>query len=170
VVLVWGWILCSNHPIGKSILAALCLLWCSCLASVNATDTDTTLAVVVHPDNKTQLDQQQLIQLYLNKISSFQNGQTAKVLHLPRSSEQHRQFCLQMLNLSAGQYQSYWSRMLFTGAASDMIFIDNSQQLLKLLQTDKNAVGYLPADQAQGVRIIGYLQQGQWQAAGSQPQ
>ncbi len=126
---------------------------------------DTTLAVVVHPDNTTALDQQQLIQLYLNKISSFQNGQTATVLHLPRSSAQHRQFCLQMLNLSVNQYQSYWSRMLFTGAASDMIFINNSQQLLKLLQTDKTAVGYLPASEAQGVRIIGYLQQGQWQAA-----
>jgi ABC-type phosphate transport system substrate-binding protein len=149
-------------------LTALCLLWCSCLASVNATDTDTTLAVVVHLDNTTRLDQQQLIQLYLNKISSFQNGQTARVLHLPRSSAQHRQFCLQMLNLSASQYQSYWSRMLFTGAASDMIFIDNSEQLLKLLQTDKTAVGYLPANEAQGVRVIGYLQQGQWQAVDTQ--
>lgn len=155
--------MCSNHPIGKSLLAVLCILWCSCLASVNATATDTTLAVVVHPDNTTALDQQQLIQLYLNKISSFQNGQTATVLHLPRSSAEHRQFCLQMLNLSVNQYQSYWSRMLFTGAASDMIFINNSQQLLKLLQTDKTAVGYLPANEAQGVRIIGYLQQGQWQ-------
>jgi ABC-type phosphate transport system substrate-binding protein len=149
-------------------LAALCFLWCSCLASVSATDSGTMLAVVVHPDNTTALDQQQLIQLYLNKISSFQNGQTAKVLHLPRSSEQHRQFCLQMLNLSASQYQSYWSRMLFTGAASDMIFIDNSEQLLKLLQTDKTAVGYLPANEAQGVRVIGYLQQGQWQALDTQ--
>lgn len=160
--------MCSDPAIGKSILLALCLLWCSCLASASATDIDSTLAVVVHPDNTTALDQQQLIQLYLNKISSFQNGQTAKVLHLPRSSAPHRQFCLQMLNLSASQYQSYWSRMLFTGAASDMIFIDNSQQLLKLLQTDKTAVGYLPASEAQGVRIIGYLQQGQWHAVDSQ--
>lgn len=145
-------------------LIALCLLWFSCLASASATEQETTLAVVVHLDNTTRLDQQQLIQLYLNKISSFENGQTAKMLHLPRNSAAHRQFCLQMLNLSTNQYQSYWSRMLFTGAASDMIFIDNSQQLLKLLQTDKNAVGYLPAEQAQGVRIIGYLQQGKWQA------
>ncbi len=162
--------MCSDPAIGKSFLFLLCFLWCSCLASASATDIDSTLAIAVHPDNRIALDQQQIIQLYLNKINSFQNGQTAKVLHLPRSSEQHRQFCLQMLNLSASQYQSYWSRMLFTGTASDMIFIDNSQQLLKLLHTDKTAVGYLPASEAQGVRIIGYLKQGQWQTADRQPQ
>lgn len=55
--------------------------------------------------------------------------------------------------------------MLFTGAASDLLFVDNSAQMLKVVRQNKNAVGYLPASEANGVRIIGYLQQGQWRAA-----
>lgn len=126
--------------------------------------TTEVLAVVVHPENDRRLDQQQMIQLYLNKISSFSDGQTANVLHLPRASNLHQQFCLELLNLSANQYQSYWSRMLFTGVASDLRFVKNNQQMLQIIRQQKNAVGYLPVHEAKGVRIVGYLRQGQWQA------
>lgn len=134
-----------------------------CAADIKPTNTD-ILAVVVHPDNDRLLDQQQLIQLYLNKISSFSDGETAHLLHLPRTSAFHQQFCLELLNLSANQYQSYWSRMLFTGIASDLIFVQSNAQMLRLVQQQKNAVGYLPVDEAKGVRIIGYLQQGTWKS------
>lgn len=157
--------MCFNRHKSAKLIAAACILWLSGIVHAGASDESEPIALVVHPENQTVLDQQQMIQLYLNKISSFSNGQNAHVLHLPRTSNIHRQFCLELLNLSANQYQSYWSRMLFTGAASDLLFVDNSAQMLKVVRQNKNAVGYLPASEANGVRIIGYLQQGQWRAA-----
>ncbi len=154
-----------NRRKSAKIIAAACVFWLSGSSQASASDKSDSIALVVHPDNQTALDQQQMIQLYLNKINSFGNGQNAYVLHLPRTSTIHRQFCLELLNLSANQYQSYWSRMLFTGTASDLIFVDNTAQMLSIIKQNKNAVGYLPASEADGVRIIGYLQQGQWRTS-----
>ena len=115
------------------------------------------LVFVVNINNKSEFTQAQLMQLYLRKTESFSDGVAANLYHLPRNSAEHQHFCMSILNLTANQYQSFWSRLLFTGNVSAMEHRDNSQMLLQI-QSDKAGIGYLPlsADHA-GVRAVAIL-------------
>lgn len=124
--------------------------------------------VVVHKDNQSTMTQQLLLQLYLKKTAAFTDGKAATLLHLPRSSVEHQQFCIELLNLTAHQYQSYWSRLVFTGNAGNLQFA-NPQSLLQQVQRDPFAIAYLPATTPlTGVRQLGFLRDGKWQAASAE--
>ena len=121
--------------------------------------------VVVHKDNQSSMTQQLLLQLYLKKTAAFADGTAATLLHLPRSSVEHQQFCIELLNLTANQYQSYWSRLVFTGNASNLKFA-SPQSLVQQVQRDPFAIAYLPATTTlTGVRQLGFLRDGKWQEA-----
>ncbi|MBU1436083.1 MAG: hypothetical protein KKF79_01815 [Gammaproteobacteria bacterium] len=130
-------------------------------AAVTAAD----FVVVVHPKNQSMMDQNLLLQLYLNKTAAFDDGHAAILLHLPRTSAEHQQFCLELMNLTANQYQSYWSRLVFTGNATNLTFA-SPEQLLRQVRLNPSAIAYLPANTTlSGVRQLGFLRDGQWQAA-----
>lgn len=119
--------------------------------------------VVVHKDNQSTFTQQLLLQLYLKKTAAFADGKAATLLHLPRTSTEHQQFCLELLNLTAHQYQSYWSRLVFTGNASNLQFA-TPDSILQQVQQNPSAIAYLPATTIlSGVRQLGFLHDGQWQ-------
>lgn len=125
----------------------------------------TELILIAHQNNTNKLEQHSLIQLYLNKTSTFADGSAAVIFHSARDSEQHQQFCLSLLNLTAAQYQSYWSRLIFTGAAARPHFVLDDAEMLKNITTNKSAIGYISATTApKNVRVIGYLTKGKWQA------
>lgn len=124
--------------------------------------------IIVHKDNHSSMTQQLLLQLYLKKTAAFSDGKAATLLHLPRSSVEHQQFCLELLNLTANQYQSYWSRLVFTGNASNLQFASPDDILLQV-QQNPSAIAYLPADTVlSGVRRLGFLRDGQWQEASAE--
>lgn len=124
--------------------------------------------VVVHKDNQSTMTQQLLLQLYLKKTAAFADGTAATLLHLPRSSVEHQQFCIELLNLTANQYQSYWSRLVFTGNASNLKFA-SPQSLVQQVQRDPFAIAYLPATTTlTGVRQLGFLRDGKWLEASAE--
>ncbi len=129
--------------------------------SVHATE----LVLIAHQSNNNKLEQHSLIQLYLNKTSTFADGSAAVIFHSARDSAQHQQFCLSLLNLTAAQYQSYWSRLIFTGAAARPHFVQSDAEMLKIVSNNKSAIGYISAStEPVNVRIVGYLHNGKWQA------
>lgn len=123
------------------------------------------LVLIAHQDNNNKLEQHSLIQLYLNKTSTFADGTAAIIFHSARDSAEHQQFCLNLLNLTAAQYQSYWSRLIFTGAAARPHFVVDDDEMLKNVRSNKAAIGYISAETIpKDVRVIGYLSNGKWQA------
>lgn len=123
------------------------------------------LVLIAHQHNSNKLEQHSLIQLYLNKTSTFADGSAAIIFHSARDSTEHQQFCLNLLNLTAAQYQSYWSRLIFTGAAARPHFVLNDDEMLNSVRTNKAAIGYISAETIpKDVRVIGYLSKGRWQA------
>ena len=129
----------------------LCYIWLLLLAlPVQAAD----FVVVVHKDNQSAVTQQLLLQLYLKKTAAFADGTAATLLHLPRSSAEHQQFCLELLNLTAHQYQSYWSRLVFTGRAQPPREAADADDVRRILQSTPGAIAYLPLDAAQDPGLI----------------
>lgn len=155
--------MCSERGTCRRFLLSLLSSLSSLLLMIQVHAAD--FVVVVHNDNQSVVSQQLLMQLYLNKTAAFADGKAATLLHLPRTSAEHQQFCMELLNLTAHQYQSYWSRLVFTGNASNLQFA-NVDSILRQVQQNPSAIAYLPADtRLSGVRQLGYLRSGQWQAA-----
>ncbi len=97
------------------------------------------------------------MQLYLRKTDRFSDGTAANLFHLPRDSAGHQQFFMGLLNLTANQYQSYWSRLLFTGNVSATQY-RTEQQLISLIAADDNAIGYVSVQtKLNGLRAVAIL-------------
>ena len=148
----WGWILCSNK-----VSTTLCA-WVALLALLLARPAlALELAVVVNKNNTVTLSQEQLQHILLNKQKYFSQGQKIHLLHLPPRSPAHSLVCRQLLDLTAAQYQSYWSRLLFTGNADALQYMESSE-VLQQVASDPDALGYVPLTEVTPqVRILGVL-------------
>ena len=136
---------------GRKSIVLLCA--CLMLGSLQAME----LAVIVHPSNKVVLSQEQLQLLLLNKQRFMTGGQKIHMLHQPSRSAAHQWICRQLLDLTPAQYQSYWSRLLFTGNADALQYME-SNEVLQKVATDPDALGYLPLSEVTPqVRVLGVL-------------
>lgn len=148
----WGWILCSNK-VSTKLCAWIALLALLLARPVFALD----LALVVHKSNPVVLSQEQLQHILLNKQKFFGKGQKIHLYHLPPRSDAHMLLCQRLLDLTAAQYQSYWSRLLFTGNADALQYME-SNEVLQKVATDPDALGYLPLSEVTPqVRVLGVL-------------
>lgn len=143
--------MCSNKVSTKlcAWVALLALLACPVFAL--------EVAVVVHISNPVVLSQEQLQHILLNKQRFFTKGQKIHLYHLPPRSDAHMLLCQRLLDLTAAQYQSYWSRLLFTGNADALQYME-SNEVLQKVATDPDALGYVPlAEVTPQVRVLGVL-------------
>lgn len=155
----WGWMLCFNHY-GRCRRYALLLWFSLALAPVHAME----LALIVHPSNTLVLSQEQLQLLLLNKQRYFNGTQKIHLLHQPARSEAHQWLCRHMLDLTPAQYQSYWSRLLFTGNANGLVYLDTTP-MLQQVATDPSAIGYVPLNQVTNqVKVLAVLSDAGYQA------
>lgn len=152
LVLVWGWTLCS-----KPQMAIWLRIFVGCLLCELPQGQALELALIVHKSNTSQLTQEQLQYVMLNKQIYFSNGTKIVVYHQPARSTEHAMLCKTLLSLRPAQYQSYWSRLLFTGNANDLVYLPTAE-ILNKVATNPTAMSYVPADQVSTeVRVIGIL-------------
>lgn len=161
----WGWILCSNK-VWTKLCACFALLALLLARPVLAIE----LAVVVHKNNPVVLSQEQLQHILLNKQQYFGQGQKIHLLHLPPRSPEHMLLCRQLLDLTAAQYQSYWSRLLFTGNAGALQYMEVAEVLQKVA-SDVDALGYVPLQELNDakarnqVRVLGIVSEHGFQSS-----
>lgn len=150
MVLVWGWTLSSNvRRFFTAVLVALVML----VSPAHAME----LAIIVHKSNSVQLSQEQLQHVLLNKQKFFQANGKIRIYHQPPRSAAHEWLCRQLLYLTPAQYQSYWSRLLFTGNADALVYVD-AAKILPQVAADPEALSYVPlSDVTAQVRVLGVL-------------
>lgn len=143
---------------GRKSIVLLCA--CLMLGSLQAME----LAVIAHPSNKVVLSQEQLQLLLLNKQRFMTGGQKIHMLHQPSRSAAHQWICRQLLDLTPAQYQSYWSRLLFTGNADGLVHLD-TPAILQHVSTDPSAIGYVPVEQVTDrIKVMAVLSEHGYQA------
>ena len=130
----------------KAGLAAALLFWAStCVAEV---------AVIVHPSNNAEITQKYLKKIYLGRKKSFSNGNPAVPLSLESGSESRTNFCAQALGRSEAQFQSFWSRALFTGKGTPPKEVSTAE-MLQLVSRNPDMIGYVDAtDVNDSVKVI----------------
>ena len=105
------------------------------------------IVVIVNPANSTQeLSKRDLINLYMGKHHSFQNGDSVVAFDQKQDSEIREQFYRSLVNKSVAQVNAYWARLLFTGRVTPPKELADSQEVLDQVKNNPNAIGYIDSD------------------------
>ncbi|MED5389579.1 MAG: hypothetical protein VX793_12040 [Pseudomonadota bacterium] len=87
-----------------------------------------------------------------DEVRQIFNGQIRRVsgapvtpLDLPSRDDARADFYQQVLGKSAEQMKSYWARMIFTGRGMPPREVSSEREMLMLVGSDRDFVGYLDA-------------------------
>jgi len=75
------------------------------------------------------------------------SGVSVEALALPSRGDAREAFYQQVLGKSAEQMKSYWARMIFTGRGMPPREVSSEQEMVMLVGSNRNFVGYLDASQ-----------------------
>lgn len=131
----------------KYIAAALTLLSTSAMADI---------AVIVHPSNQSEFDNEMLVRIFTGKARSFSNGQIVVPVNLREGDEITNQFNAKVLSKNPNQLKAYWSKLVFTGKGTPPKEVNNSKEVLELVSTNPSIIGYVDAEQVdESVKVVG---------------
>ena len=112
------------------------------------------LVVVVNPDNKTeQLTKTQIINIFLGNNREYPGGLPAKPIDLPGSSSEKALFYRGLVNKDLVQMAAYWSRLVFAGNTSPPTSVANGQDVMQIVASNKNAIGYVDRKYVDTTRV-----------------
>ncbi|MED5389678.1 MAG: hypothetical protein VX793_12540 [Pseudomonadota bacterium] len=112
------------------------------------------LVVVAESSPLTELDRHQVRQLYMDNASRFE-GHAVMVLDMPEGSPQRQAFYQRATGKSSSQLKSYWARMIFTGQGMPPRQVKSVRDMVRTVQQDPHAVGYLQETEIQeGLRVL----------------
>ena len=104
------------------------------------------IAVIVNPNNSSQLSPAEVRQIFLGKTHAFPNGQKAAPFDLPDGEPGKALFAEQVLRKSISSLNSYWSRMLFSSKGSPPAAV-SANKTLQTVAKNKNAIAYIDTQQ-----------------------
>jgi ABC-type phosphate transport system substrate-binding protein len=113
------------------------------------------VVVIVHPDNTSTVSAEDIQAIYLAKATTFANGETAIPINLPASNDVRTIFERDIIQRSKSQMKSYWSKLVFTGQASYPKEVSNSAEVVKLVASNANLIGFVDsASVNESVKIV----------------
>ena len=133
----------------KNILLKTLLL--SCFFSVFA-----DVAVIVHPSNSNTIDESFIKKAFTGKVKSFDNGESVIAINQESDTKSVEEFNEKLLNKSASQLKAYWSKQIFTGKGTPPKEVSNDNEVIKLVSTNPNLIGYIDASTVNdSVKVVG---------------
>ncbi|MEC8009676.1 MAG: phosphate ABC transporter substrate-binding protein [Pseudomonadota bacterium] len=113
------------------------------------------IAVIVHPENKSVINQDMIQNLFMGRSHHFSNGSEATPVNQQDNSSVRKEFELKALGRADYQMKQYWSKLIFTGKAVPPAILNNDQDIIEFVSEHKDAIGYINAQtSSQGVKII----------------
>ena len=113
------------------------------------------IAVVVHPSNASAIDSSAISRIFLGKMKSFDGGGQAVPITQEGSNAATDEFNSKVLNKSGSQLKSYWSKLVFTGKGTPPKVVANDAEVINLISTNPNLIGYIDAAAVTGsVKVI----------------
>lgn len=103
------------------------------------------VAVIVNSANGDDLGKGTIKRIYLKKIKAFSNGNEINVISLPAEDTLTTEFNQKALSKSGSQIRSYWSKLVFTGAATPPTEVSSAGDVINAVKADANAIGFVDA-------------------------
>ncbi|CAA0106179.1 Uncharacterised protein [BD1-7 clade bacterium] len=114
-----------------------------------------SVAVIVNPENKSSLQEQQVRKIFLGKSKVFPNGVKSVVADLPAGNEVRAEFLEKVIRKSEPNLNSYWSRMLFSSKGKPPRVLDNAEAVKQWVAANPGAIAYIDSkDVDNTVRVM----------------
>ena len=113
------------------------------------------IAVVVNPGNgNATLNKAQLGALYKGRVSTFPNGTAASPVNLPPDNDLRQEFDKVVLNLAPDDSKKFWIDMKIRSGAAPPPKMASASAVARHVAKTPNAIGYVPASEAKGLKIV----------------
>jgi ABC-type phosphate transport system substrate-binding protein len=112
-------------------------------ALMMSTIAQANVAVIVHLDNNANITQKDAQRIYLGKSKKFPDGLEALPVNLPKGSQTVDSFNGDFLGRNTSQVTAYWSKLVFTGKGTPPRELDSVADMIQLVSTNRNAIGYV---------------------------
>mgnify|MGYP006277214853 CR=1 FL=1 len=101
------------------------------------------------------LNKEQVKSLFLGRAATFPDNSQATPIEQIEGSEQRGAFHATVTDKSDSQLKAYWSKLIFSGKATPPREVANPAEVVKLLGTNPNMIGYVSKDQIDGsVKVV----------------
>ena len=101
------------------------------------------------------LSRNQVVDIFLGKVSRFPDGQPAVPIDQAEGSAARDEFYLRFAHRSPAQLKAHWSKIIFTGRGQPPKEVANGAQLKQRLLANPDAIGYLDQSLVDGsMRIV----------------
>jgi len=101
------------------------------------------VAVVSAKKPVAALSRNQVVDIFLGKVSRFPDGQQAEPIDQAEGSPARDEFYLRFARRSPAQLKAHWSKIIFTGRGQPPKQVANGAELKKRLLDNPAAIGYL---------------------------
>lgn len=114
------------------------------------------IAVVVNPENRVSaLKEREVMDLFMGRYVAFPDGKMALPLDLPVNSPTREKFYKKLTGKGVAQINAYWAKLIFSGRAIPPRALPNSEEIIKVVSNNKNAIGYMhPSDVTSEVKVV----------------
>ena len=145
-LLAWIWFF--KETAMRTLILASLLLAFSAVASAD-------IAVIVHPDNKAELDAKTIRYIFLAKYKKFPNGEVAIPLDMPGTTDAYDEFLTGVLKKDSARLNAYWARMMFAGKGKPPKPIEDAAEMKKTVSSNPNTIGYIDTkDVDSSVKVV----------------
>jgi ABC-type phosphate transport system substrate-binding protein len=101
------------------------------------------VAVVSAKSSVAKLNNNQAVDIFLGKASSFPDGSQAVPIDQAEGSAAREEFYLKFAGKSPAQLKAHWSKIIFTGRGQPPREVLGSVEVKKLIIENPNAIGYI---------------------------
>ena len=111
--------------------------------------------VIVHPSNHDKIDRELVAKIFLGKTKAFPTKGAAVPISLKGDLDVRDMFYDKVLDKNPSQFNSYWSRMVFSGSGMPPKEVESTDVMLQLIRTNPNMIGFINADKVTpDVRVV----------------
>ncbi|RUO66277.1 hypothetical protein SAMN06297229_0226 [Pseudidiomarina planktonica] len=112
-------------------------------------------SVIVHPSNSFSLTADDVTRLFTGRSKTFPDGRTAVPVNLTEDVAVRAVFDEKVLGRSSSQIKAHWSKLLFTGKGTPPKEVDSDQEVIDLVKSNPNIIGYISSENATGdVKVV----------------
>jgi len=112
------------------------------------------LVVIVNPQSGVDhLSKSQVINIFLANSREYPNGLATHPIDLAPDSPENDRFYPVLINRNPVQMKAYWSRLVFSGQAFPPLTAKSWQEVVRMVATNRNAIGYVEAEHADPAQV-----------------
>lgn len=100
-------------------------------------------AIIVHPSNNADMNQQDIARLFLGKIKKFSNGEQAIPVNNSAGAPVRQAFESSIAGKTESQMKAYWSTLVFTGKGEMPKEVNSDSEMMDLVRKNPSVIGYV---------------------------